>query len=124
MACVVNHLPPSFPGSQVVDLLAGALLAMGSQRAELAHGFSGALVVLARDAGAVAPVMSAITRWAQEADPSLIRHAVLQVVWALRCGVGWVAIGGAAQRCYNTQRSLDASDVCILNGHVRSLRSS
>ena len=71
--------PPAAPRTQVSELLQASLVAQGSQRADLSRTFLDGLVLLMRDCHAVREVMAAVDGWSASADPSLVRHLILQV---------------------------------------------
>jgi hypothetical protein len=61
-------------------VLESALRALGSQRSELSKVFLDASVVLLRDHGWVREISEMVDRWSREADPSLVRYLLHQVL--------------------------------------------
>lgn len=68
----------------MTDLFEAALRALGSQRAELAKVFLDASVVLLRDRGWSREVVEMVDCWSKDADPSLVRYIVHQLLGALQ----------------------------------------
>mmetsp|Transcript_10122 Transcript_10122/g.21655 ORF Transcript_10122/g.21655 Transcript_10122/m.21655 type:complete len:648 (+) Transcript_10122:87-2030(+) len=67
----------------VIELVESALLALGSQRADLSKLCLDAAITLMRDCGGAAEVMAMVDRWSKEADPSMVRYLILQVLAVL-----------------------------------------
>ncbi len=64
---------------QVIDVIFGALHAMGNTKAEMAKAFlDGAVALLV--AGRVLEVLAAVERWTKVADPSFVRYFVFKVL--------------------------------------------
>ncbi|GAX82209.1 hypothetical protein CEUSTIGMA_g9637.t1 [Chlamydomonas eustigma] len=64
----------------VIDVFESALRALGSQRSELSKIFLDASVVLLRDHGWVPEISDMVNRWSKEADPSLVRYLLHQML--------------------------------------------
>ncbi|KAJ9534794.1 hypothetical protein QJQ45_017218 [Haematococcus lacustris] len=79
LALLVARVQPAL-APQVVWLLACALEAQGSGRAELTGLTTGVLAHLMREGLCVGSVQEALGAWAQAADPSLVRHMIMQVL--------------------------------------------
>lgn len=60
---------------QVAQLIEAALIALGSQHADLSKCFLGACVILMHDCHGVDEVMALINKWSESmSDPSLLRY--------------------------------------------------
>ncbi|KAK9816978.1 hypothetical protein WJX72_007733 [[Myrmecia] bisecta] len=65
--------------AKVVDIIAGALRVMGNSKPDAARGFLDLLVQVLQH-GQVERVLQASERWAQAADPSLVRYLVFKIL--------------------------------------------
>lgn len=67
---------------QALEVIDVTLMALGAQFQDLTKTFLDACVVILREHGSASfsPIQKSLDRWAKEADPSLVRHLVIQIL--------------------------------------------